>query len=167
LSPGGWLDVIDVQRKMVEHVRREARQAGVPNIRPVLADAGRLPYRDAAFDAAYMIGTLGEIPDGDGALRELHRVLRPAGRLVVGEVFVDPDFVSLGDLKARAHGAGFAFHSKAGNLLAYVARFDRAAEGAVEDGLPKFDTTNLTLSVSPNHLGIVSVAGNARPSIVK
>ena len=167
LSPGGWLDVLDVQREMVEQVRREARHAGVPNIRPVQADAGRLPYRDAAFDAAYMIGTLGEIPDRDGALRELHRVLRPAGRLVVGEVFVDPDFVSLRDLKARAHEAGFAFHSKAGNLLAYVARFVRAAEGVVEDGLAKFDPTNLTLSVSPSRIGTASVAGNARPLVVK
>lgn len=89
------------------------------------------------------------------------------GRLVVGEVFVDPDFVSLRDLKARAHEAGFAFHSKAGNLLAYVARFVRAAEGVVEDGLAKFDPTNLTLSVSPSRIGIASVAGNARPLIGK
>ena len=49
-------------------------------------DAARLPYPPRTFDGAYLIGTLGEIPDRDGALRELAPVLKPAGRLVIGEM---------------------------------------------------------------------------------
>jgi ubiquinone/menaquinone biosynthesis C-methylase UbiE len=37
---------------------------------------------------------LGEIPDSAAALREIRRVLKPDGRLVVGELFGDPHFTT-------------------------------------------------------------------------
>ena len=124
LGPGGALDVLDVQREMLEAVIRRAHAAGVTNITSREGDAAHLPYADETFDGAYMIGVLGEIPDGDGALRELARVLKPAGRLVIGELFVDPDFVPLRRLRARARAAGFIFRNELGGALAYLARFE-------------------------------------------
>ncbi len=41
--------------------------------------------RTATFDAAFLITVLGEIPDQEEALEELARVLKPGGRLVVGD----------------------------------------------------------------------------------
>lgn len=128
VGPNGTLDVLDVQREMLEAVVRRARAAGVTNITPREADAAHLPYADQTFDGAYMITVLGEIPDGDGALRELARVLKPSGRLVVGEVFVDPDFISVRKLQTRAEQAGFVFERKVGSRLAYLARFERNAQ---------------------------------------
>ena len=49
-----------------------------------------LPYRHGAFGAAYPTVVLGEVPDRPSALRASGRVLKPGGRLLVGEVF--PDF---------------------------------------------------------------------------
>jgi ubiquinone/menaquinone biosynthesis C-methylase UbiE len=66
---------------------------------------------------------LGEIPDGPAALRELRRVLKPQGRLVIGEVFFDSDFVRLGALAKLATAAGFVFERKAGGAQTYLARF--------------------------------------------
>jgi SAM-dependent methyltransferase len=124
IGSDGTLDVLDIQREMLDEVRRRARRRGLTNVRAQQGNAAYLPYRNATFDAAYMIGTLGEIPDGDGALRELHRVLKPTAGLVIGEIGVDPDFVSLRSLRTRAKKAGFVFRSRTGLPLAYLARFD-------------------------------------------
>ena len=95
------LDVFDVQHAMLDDVMARARAQGVTNIRAKQGDAQELPYRDGTFDGAYLVGVLGEIPDEHTALRELRRVLKPNGRLVIGEVFFDPDFVRFSSLKAR------------------------------------------------------------------
>jgi demethylmenaquinone methyltransferase / 2-methoxy-6-polyprenyl-1,4-benzoquinol methylase len=49
------------------------------------ADATRLPFRDNAFDAVTMSFGLRNVVDVEGALRELHRVTTPGGRIVVCE----------------------------------------------------------------------------------
>jgi SAM-dependent methyltransferase len=123
LAPGGTLDVFDVQQAMLDDVMRRSREAGITNIVPQRGDARRLPYADDTFDAAYLIGVLGEIPDEHMALRELRRVLKSSGRLVVGEIFLDPDFVRFGPLQTRAAEAAFAFDRRIGGSLSYLARF--------------------------------------------
>ena len=57
------------------------------------------------------------------ALRELRRVLKSNGRLVIGEVVFDPEFVFLGSLKDLAEQASFAFEQRLGGSLSYLARF--------------------------------------------
>ena len=49
------------------------------------ADAMRLPFQDKAFDAVTMSFGLRNVVDVDLALRELYRVTKPGGRLVVCE----------------------------------------------------------------------------------
>jgi ubiquinone/menaquinone biosynthesis C-methylase UbiE len=123
LAPDGTLDVFDVQQEMLDDVMTRARAQGITNIRAKQGDARKLPYRDGTFDGAYLVGVLGEIPDGQTALRELRRVLKPNGRLVIGEVFFDPDFVRFSSLKARAQQASFAFERRLGGAFSYLARF--------------------------------------------
>lgn len=50
-------------------------------------------------------------------------MLRPGGRLVVGEVVFDPDFVSLSRLRALSGTVGFRYDQRDGSPLAYFARF--------------------------------------------
>jgi SAM-dependent methyltransferase len=123
LGSDGALDVLDVQQEMLDEVTARARTAGIANLTAIRGDARSLPYPDAAFDAAYLVGVLGEIPDEAVALRELRRVLKPAGRLVVGEVAIDPDFVRLGPLRERTRAARFEFDRRQGNAFSYLARF--------------------------------------------
>ena len=118
------LDVLDVQQEMLDHTVRRAQEHSIENITPTRADARELPYPDDSFDGAYLVTVLGEIPDQDAALRELARVLKPGGRLVVGELFGDPHMVTLGALKQRAGAAGLAFERVVGpNPLGFFARF--------------------------------------------
>jgi ubiquinone/menaquinone biosynthesis C-methylase UbiE len=81
-----------------------------------------LPYEDASMDAVVLTAVLGEIPDRAAALREVRRVLKPHGRLVVGELFGDPHFTSLSALRLEAANAGLIYQMHSGNRLAYFAR---------------------------------------------
>lgn len=123
LVPGGTLDVFDVQQAMLEHTLRVAAGCNIDNIVATKGDARRLPYREDTFDAAFMMTVLGEITDQEAALGELRRVLKPGGRLVVGEFIFDWHAVPFGVLKRRAERQGFRFERRFGPRLSYIARF--------------------------------------------
>jgi demethylmenaquinone methyltransferase / 2-methoxy-6-polyprenyl-1,4-benzoquinol methylase len=61
-----------------------------PAVRPVGADALRLPFGDGAFDGALVGFGVRNLTDLDAGLRELARVLRPGARLVVLEFTLPP-----------------------------------------------------------------------------
>ncbi len=126
VKPDGTVDLLDLQQSMLDHTMRRAGEAGLSNITPTRSDATAMPFDDASFDAAYLVTVLGEIPDQAAALRELARVLKPGGRLVVGELLGDPHYVRLGPLRLRANGAGLSYDRRVGNALGYFARFDKA-----------------------------------------
>ena len=56
-----------------------------PDLAFTAADATRLPFADASFDAVTMSFGLRNVVDVDGALAEFARVTKPGGRLVVCE----------------------------------------------------------------------------------
>jgi ubiquinone/menaquinone biosynthesis C-methylase UbiE len=118
----GEVEIFDIQQEMLDHTMERARERGLSNVRPTQGDAQSLPYEDDSFDAAILTSTLGEIPDQDAALREINRVLKPGGRLIVGELFGDPHMVTLGALRRRAEAAGLVFERHLGPKLGYFAR---------------------------------------------
>jgi ubiquinone/menaquinone biosynthesis C-methylase UbiE len=122
VSPGGSLDVLDVQQEMLDHTIRRAREEGIENITATLADARELPFGDDSFDGAFLVTVLGEIPDQDAALTELRRVVRPGGRVVVGELFGDPHMVTHAALRRRAETAGLRVERKLGGAVWHFTR---------------------------------------------
>ena len=64
---------------------RAGRQSGPDAVDLVAGDALRLPFADESFDAVTISFGLRNTADADRALRELLRVTRPGGRLVVCE----------------------------------------------------------------------------------
>ncbi len=125
LGADGRLDIADIQQPMLDHVMRRAATRRIGSIVPARADARELPFDDASFDAAYLVTVLGEIPDPAAAMRELRRVLKPGGRLVVGE-FADRHYVPLVTLLGYANNAGLRPSVRLGPPLAYFARFERS-----------------------------------------
>ncbi len=127
IGPDGLVSILDLQQEMIDHTLRSARERGLRNIEATHGDATSLPYADNNFDAAFLVTVLGEIPDQDAALRELRRVLKAGGRLVVGEVIGDPHHVGFGSLSARATRAGLHFDRRVGGRLGYFATFTKPA----------------------------------------
>lgn len=123
LEPAGTLEVLDIQQEMLDHTMRRARALGVPNVVPTRGDARALPYPDGRFDAAYLVATLGEVPDKGSALAELRRVLKRGGRLVVGEVLLDPHSVSLSELRGLAAATGLEHERTLEGIFGYYAAF--------------------------------------------
>jgi ubiquinone/menaquinone biosynthesis C-methylase UbiE len=122
LGPDGAVEIFDIQQEMLDHTMRRVHDRGLSNVHPTEGDAQSLPFDDDSFDAAILTSTLGEIPDQDAALREINRVLKPGGRLVVGELFGDPHMVTLAALRRRAKAAGLVFERHLGPKIGYFAR---------------------------------------------
>jgi ubiquinone/menaquinone biosynthesis C-methylase UbiE len=125
VKPDGEVDILDLQQEMLDHTMGRAGERGLANVTPTQSDATALPYEDGSFEAAFLVTVLGEIPDQDAALRELARVLKPGGRLIVGELLGDPHYVRIAPLRLRASGAGLTYERRIGNALGYFARFGR------------------------------------------
>jgi ubiquinone/menaquinone biosynthesis C-methylase UbiE len=122
IGPDGTLDILDVQQEMLDHTLGRAAEEGVGNVAPTRGDATAMPYPDDSFDGAFLVTVLGEVPDQEAALRELRRVVRPGGRIVVGELFGDPHMVSHAALQQRAQAAGLRLDGGLGGWLWHYTR---------------------------------------------
>jgi ubiquinone/menaquinone biosynthesis C-methylase UbiE len=121
----GTVEILDIQSEMLDHTMRKVKALGITNVSAWLADAGvELPYPDQSVDAAVMVTVFGEIPDGDAALKEIRRVLKPGGRLVIGSIAIgDPHFEGLSSLRQRVERAGMYPVGSVGPPFAYFANF--------------------------------------------
>lgn len=117
----GEVAIFDLQQEMLDHTLERVRERGLGNVNPTQGDARSLPYADAAFDAVVLTAVLGEIPEPARAMAEINRVLKPGGRLVVGELFGDPHFTTPGKLERLGADAGLGLERRSGPWIGYFA----------------------------------------------
>jgi demethylmenaquinone methyltransferase/2-methoxy-6-polyprenyl-1,4-benzoquinol methylase len=86
VSPGGHVVGCDFSEPMLDLAREKAAERGTSGVRFEWADALSLPYDAERFDAATVGFGVRNLSDLDRGLREMTRVLRPGGRLVILEI---------------------------------------------------------------------------------
>jgi ubiquinone/menaquinone biosynthesis C-methylase UbiE len=82
----GEVDAFDLDPRMIERARDRLRRRK-EKIRLWVGDVTAISAPDAHYDAVFDFGIVHHVPDWRAALREIHRVLRPSGRLYAEEVF--------------------------------------------------------------------------------
>ena len=88
VGPTGAVIGVDMTPAMLEKARNATTETGMNNValRQGLAEA--LPVADGWADVVISNGVLNLMPDKAAALREMARVLKPRGRLQVGDILV-------------------------------------------------------------------------------
>jgi ubiquinone/menaquinone biosynthesis C-methylase UbiE len=75
------LTLVEPEKPMLKRLQRHIEQRA-PQAKVLRAPAEDLPFNDASFDVVVSTLVLCTVDDVPRALRELHRVLRPGGRLL-------------------------------------------------------------------------------------
>ena len=84
----GRVTGIDMTPDMLEKARASARELDVENVEFVGGEAEELPFADAAFDVVISNGVIDLVPDKEAVFSEIHRVLRPDGRIQIADVTI-------------------------------------------------------------------------------
>src|SRR6185436_16491992 len=74
---------IDLSSSMLEKARDRVARKDVRNVRLLQMDAANLKFADDSFDIVYAPYVISVVPDPVGVAREMRRVCRPGGRIVI------------------------------------------------------------------------------------
>ncbi len=96
---------VDLSAAMIARARRRARRLGLDHVALCRMDAADLAFADAQFDAVYAGYLVNVVPDPVRVAREMLRVCRRGGRLVLVNHF---DGMGSDDAVTRAAGRGAA-----------------------------------------------------------
>lgn len=79
---------IDIDRASIGAARRMARERGLSDRLDFIAvEPGPLPFETDSFDIAYSKDSIVDIPEKAAVLREMYRVVKPGGHVVVSDWF--------------------------------------------------------------------------------
>ncbi|WP_456475027.1 bifunctional demethylmenaquinone methyltransferase/2-methoxy-6-polyprenyl-1,4-benzoquinol methylase UbiE [Candidatus Pyrohabitans sp.] len=88
---GGSVIGVDFSAEMLSAAKQKAEQRGMENVHFTLGDALTLCFRDGSFDAVLVAFGLRNFAEIEHALRELVRVTKRGGRVVVLEFTLPPN----------------------------------------------------------------------------
>jgi SAM-dependent methyltransferase len=139
-APLGITRGIEPSRSMAELARKKG-------IEVVAGVAEHLPFTDNEFGFVLMVTTVCFLDDMDMAFREVRRVLKPGGALVIG--FVDRDSPLGKDYQARKDTSAFYQHATFYTTKDIAAALEKAGFGAFEYRQTLFQPLETMAEVEP------------------
>jgi len=113
---------VDFVREMMDIARQKTARAGLSSrIDYIAGDAMRLPFEDNMFDAATVAFGFRNMPDRIGALKEMSRVVKCGGKIMVLEMTLP---------RGRAGGRFFKWYIK--NVIPRIGKIISGDGGAYE-----------------------------------
>jgi SAM-dependent methyltransferase len=88
VGPQGKVYALDMTPAMLAKLRVNAAQANAANVEVIDGNAEAIPLADASVDVVTSNGVLNLVPDKPRAFAEIHRVLRPGGRVQIADIVV-------------------------------------------------------------------------------
>lgn len=109
VKDGFALTGVDLSEAMIE----QAKQRLNDYAELIVADAGHLPFQAGTFDILVCNASFHHYPDSKDALKEMRRVLRPGGELLIGECYMPQPFRALMNALLRfSPGGDHHFYGK-------------------------------------------------------
>jgi len=164
VGPTGSVTVSDINGNMLGVGRERLTDRGIiGNVRYVQANAETLPFPDNSFDCITIGFGLRNVTDKDKALRDMHRILKPGGKLLVLE-FSKPNVPGLSTIYDTYSfkllpmmGKFFAQDAESYRYLAESIRMHPNQETLLEmmktAGLERCEYYNLTGGIVALHKG--------------
>jgi ubiquinone/menaquinone biosynthesis C-methylase UbiE len=88
VGPSGRAIGLDMTTAMREKCAANARLAGLTNVEVIGGNAESIPLPDASVDVVTSNGVINLVPDKKAAIAEIHRVLKPGGRVQIADIVV-------------------------------------------------------------------------------
>jgi arsenite methyltransferase len=85
---GGQVIGLDMTAAMVEKLKNNVAAAGAVRVRVLEGNAEHIPLPDESVDVVTSNGVFNLVPDKRAAFTEIHRVLRPGGRVQIADIAV-------------------------------------------------------------------------------
>ena len=82
---------VDLSSAMLMQARKRIAELGLASVQLVQADGARLPFNDESFDVVLVPYVMSVVPDPIGVGRELRRVCRQSGQIILLNHFLSQD----------------------------------------------------------------------------
>ncbi len=86
VGKGGEIHGVDISKRMLRKCKDNLKRWGI-TAHIDLGDAEHLPFKDNEFDAALIFASLKFVKNKEKALKEIVRVTKPGGRIVLGDEY--------------------------------------------------------------------------------
>ena len=102
VGDGGKVYGVDVHPLAIKSIKERARRKALENVIPVLSSGYPVDIDNHSADVIYALDMFHHIKDANGFLQELHRLLKPSGKL-----FIESGHQPLEDAKQKIVKSNF------------------------------------------------------------